>query len=258
MRYGVCASIDRLEAVRGAGFDYLELPIARTLGPAVTSAQFAELHSLVEREGFPVEAGNGFFPAEVKVLDAEAPSAAIRDYVETVLERAARLGMSVAVFGSGPSRAIPEGVSRPSAEERMLALLRMMGELAAARGMAIAVEPLNASECNWLNTVSEVHRLVAVADHPAVRVLADLYHIEAAAEGFHGVLDAGMDIAHVHVSSRDRAAPSAEGAEWTGLFRALRALGYDARMSMECRWSRFEVEAPAGLEFLKRAWEETF
>ena len=137
-------------------------------------------------------------------------------------------------------------------------LLRMMGNRAQSKGITIVIEPLNPKECNWINSVEEAGEIVGRLDHPNVKVLADLYHISVQKEGFHGVLGVGYDIMHVHVSSADRSPPRADGADWVSMFRALKALGYDVRLSMECRWTDFENEAPDALEFLKSAWEESF
>jgi sugar phosphate isomerase/epimerase len=134
----------------------------------------------------------------------------------------------------------------------------MMGDRAQAREITIVIEPLNTQACNWINSVEDAGAIVRRIDHPNVKVLADLYHISVEKEGFHGVLAVGYDIVHVHVSSADRSPPKEDGADWTSMFRALKALGYDARLSMECRWTDFEKEAPGALEFLKRAWRESF
>ena len=258
MKYGVVTASDGMPAAQEIGFDYVEIPLAREVSPRLSEVERNASAKSLAGAQIPIEAGCVFFPAEMKVIGPDIDESSISEYVDAVLDRSAELGIEVAVFGSGKSRNIPDGFPRAEAEEQVGALLRMMGDRAQARGITIVVEPLNTQECNWINSVEEAGAIVRRIDHPNVKVLADLHHISVEKEGFHGVLAVGYDIEHVHVSSADRSPPKEDGADWTSLFRALKALGYDYRLSMECRWTDFEKEAPAALDFLKKAWDESF
>ena len=258
MKFGVVTGSETLAAAREVGFDFVEIPLAREVSPLLSASERAARRKLLADAPLPVEAGCVFFPAEMKVIGPDADDSAISEYVNAVLDRSAELGIEVVVFGSGNSRNIPDGFPMEQAEEQVDALMQMMGDQAQARGITVVIEPLNTGECNWINSVEEAGAIVARVDHPNVKVLADLYHISVEKEGFHGLLGAGYDVVHVHVSSADRSPPMEDGADWTSMFRALKALGYDARLSMECRWTDFDNEAPAALAFLKRAWDEAF
>ena len=258
MRFGVVTGSDTLAAAHAVGFDFVEIPLTREVGPLLSERERAARRKLLADSPLPVEAGCVFFPAEMKVIGPHANDSAVSEYVTAVLDACSELGMEIVVFGSGNSRNIPDGFPIEQAEDQVDALLQMMGDKAQTHGITVVIEPLNTGECNWINSVEEAADIVARIDHPNVKVLADLYHISVEKEGFHGVLGAGYDIEHVHVSSADRGPPREDGADWTSMFRALKALGYDARLSMECRWTDFEREAPGALAFLKRAWDEAF
>lgn len=258
MKYGAVVGVDRLKAARLSGFDFVEIPISRVLSPSSPDGDYEVTRRALVGAAIRVEAGNSFFPADLKVIGPDVDFDAVSSYTQTALARAGGLAIEVAVFGSGASRAIPSEFPREQAVRQLDELLRMMGDAAQPRGIAIAIEPLNTRECNWINSVAEARAIVTRLGHPAVKILADIYHISAEKEGFHGVLDAGSDVAHIHVSSADRGPPRPDGADWVGLFRALKALGYDSRLSMECRWDDFAAQAPAALDFLKTAWEEAF
>jgi sugar phosphate isomerase/epimerase len=258
MKYGVVTGAEGLLTAQAVGFDFVELPLARVVSPLLGDGDRETSAKLLADAQIPVEAGCVFFPAEMKVIGPDTDDRAISDYVDAVLDRSADLGIEIAVFGSGKSRNIPDGFPVKEAQNQVDALLRMMGDRAQARGITIVIEPLNTKECNWINSVEDAGAIVRRIDHPNVKALADLYHISVEKEGFHGVLAVGYDIEHVHVSSADRSPPKEDGADWTSMFRALKALGYDSRLSMECRWTDFENEAPGALDFLKRAWDESF
>ena len=258
MKFGVVTGSETLATAREVGFDFVEIPLAREVSPLLSAGERDTKGKLLADAPLPVEAGCVFFPAEMKVIGPDADESAISEYVNAVLDRCAELGMEIVVFGSGNSRNIPDGFPMEQAEEQVDALLQMMGDKAQARGITVVIEPLNTGECNWINSVEEAGEIVARVDHPNVKALADLYHISVEKEGFHGLLGAGYDVVHVHVSSADRSPPREDGADWTSMFRALKALGYDARLSMECRWNDFGKEAPDALAFLKRAWDEAF
>ncbi len=258
MKFGAVVGSDGAVAAAEAGFDYVEIPLAREVNPLFPSGARSESKRLLTDAGIPVEAGCVFYPMELKVVGPDVDRGAVSEYIEGTLENSAELGIQIAVFGSGGSRNIPEGFPQDEAEAQIDEVLTIMGDQAQSRGITVVIEPLNSDECNFINSVEDAHRIAAQLDHPGVQVLADMYHISVENEGFHGVLAAGSDVAHIHVSNADRSPPTEDGADWIGLFRALTALGYDSRMSLECRWSDFAAEAPPALKFLKKAWGESF
>ena len=61
--------------------------------------------------------------------------------------------------------------------EQYVDLLRQFAPLAEEQGVMIVVEPLNRGECNLINTVREGAEAVRRANHPAVKLLVDLFHM---------------------------------------------------------------------------------
>jgi sugar phosphate isomerase/epimerase len=87
-----------------------------------------------------------------------------------------------------------------------------------------------------------------------VKVLADLYHIVVESEPISNVVAAEAMLAHVHVADTGRRYPGSGSYPYPELFAALRAIGYDQRVSVECRWEDLAAESKAALAFLRRAW----
>jgi len=256
MRFGCCAGPEMGEVLAQAGYDYIELSVSRHLQPEMDSQEWDALHRDIEGQPLPVEVFNTFLPADLKVTGPSVDAERIGRYLKVALERAAGLGGEVIVFGSGGARGIPEGFPRKRAWQQLLDFVRRAGEEAARVGMLIAIEPLNRAECNVLTDLEEAVQLAREADHPQMRVLADLYHMVREAEPMARLLTAGEWIAHVHVADTDRRAPGSGSYPYPAFFAALRQIGYDGRCSIECRWEDLAAECAAALQFLRQGWDE--
>lgn len=255
-KIGCCASADRAEAVQKAGFDFIELPAAGTLQPDQDGDDFAAALPALEHLPLPVEAFNVFLPGDLKLVGPEVDTERRRRYVRHAMDRASALGGKVVVFGSAGSRRVPEGYDPLEALAQISEFLGEAGPVAERYGVTIAIEPLNRGESNILNSVPEAQELAAMVDHPSVQVLADLYHMEVESESLDHVLNTPGRLAHVHVADTGRFSPGTGQYDTPGLFRRLKQIGYNGRISIECTWRDFEAEAPASVAFLKRTWAE--
>jgi sugar phosphate isomerase/epimerase len=236
-----------------AGFDYVEWPLREIA--ALDEGAYGRLREHARTLPLTPEAYNVMLPGAIKVTGPDADLVALERYLQAAYARAAELGGRVAVFGSGGSRNVPEGWGREDAALQLEEACRVAGDVAARHGLIIAVEPLSARESNLVNTVEEGAALVRRVDHPAVRVLSDLYHVAAGGESFEGTVSAGPLLAHVHVATpKDRAMPlpGCGGDVLARYFRALKAAGYDGRVSVEGGWS--PEEAAAGAAYLRETW----
>ena len=110
MKLGCCVSgFDQVAAVEAAGADYYELPVATAVmadGEAGRSAFLAA----IPRYGLRPIAYNILFPRTILLVGPAVDRAAVGRYVVEALDRVAAAGGRVVVFGSGRSRAVPDGV----------------------------------------------------------------------------------------------------------------------------------------------------
>ncbi|MBW3623704.1 MAG: sugar phosphate isomerase/epimerase [Armatimonadetes bacterium] len=247
--------MDRVEAVQKAGYDFIELPAAPTLRPDEDGDEFAPMLNRLEHLTLPCEAFNIFLPGGIKIVGTEVDHERIDRYVKHLMDRASAVGGKVIVFGSGGARRVPEELDPVEALAQVAQFLRDAGTEAERFGVTIAIEPLNRGETNLINSVPEALDLANQVDHPNVQVLADLYHIEKEGESQDHLLAAQGRLAHVHVADTGRFAPGTGEYDTVGLFRRLKQIGYDGRISIECTWKDFEAEAPAALQFLRNTWE---
>jgi sugar phosphate isomerase/epimerase len=144
-----------------------------------------------------------------------------------------------------------------SARKQIMDFLAVAGEAAADNRIMIAIEPLNRKECNILNSVPEALSYADALGAPNVRVLADFYHIDEDGQPFSDVVDAGDGLAHVHVADTGRKHPGSGEYDYDAFLGALKQIGYDARISVECIFDDLARDGESAQKFLRAKWRET-
>lgn len=257
MRFGVCTSFENLSLIAGSGYDYIEPSVAGALKPEQPEEDvMPALRHDVAGAAIRPETYNVFLPGDLKVVGETVDDTRQARYLEAAFARARALGGKVIVFGSGAARGIPAGFPAGTANPQIVQFVRLCGETAARHGLTLAIEPLNRGECNVINSVGEALALAREVAHPSVGVLSDLYHITVEGQTYDETRDAGPLLKHVHVAGQvDRRAPNREDVGFlTGYFRALKATGYDARISVEGSWNDLAAQAAETLDVLHQAW----
>src|SRR5260370_389961 len=170
-----------------------------------------------------------------------------------MFERACRLRISVLVFGSGASRAVPAGYSRERALKQFEDAVRIVSEQASARGLTLAVEPLSSRETNLLNSVGEAAEFLRHRSLDGVRLVADLWHMECEGEQLGVLDDVGDVIAHAHVAAAERRAAGQAEDRIEEFLTRLRHAGFAGACSIECRWLDLPAELPAAVARVRHA-----
>jgi sugar phosphate isomerase/epimerase len=253
MRFGVCAGSDRAAAMAAVGYDYIELGAGGELVPDQDETVWSEKRRVLESLPLPCETFN-LFVRGFKVTGPEADPAVQEQYVHTALARAAQVGGKIIVFGSGGARRVPDGYPREQAEAEILRFLGFCADAYEKTGVVVVVEPLNHNECNIINSVAEGSAYVRRINRPGVRNLADSYHMEVDGEPLEAIVRDADVLAHAHTADTGRVAPGQAGYDHVALFRAFHAAGYDARLSLECKWNDFDAEIGQALAHLKQAY----
>jgi len=256
MRFGCCTGLKNLALLERLGYDYIEPPVTDTLVPLKPVQEFSAAHRAIAKSSIKAEAFNVFLPRELRVTGPKVDMAALSHYVDNAVKRAHALGGKVIVFGSGGSRNVPDGFPRDRAMHQLAEFLKMAGDHAARAGLQIAIEPLSRPD-NIILSVAEATALAKTVGKPSVKVLADLYHIGKEGESFESITAAGKDLIHPHVGHPvTRVCPREGEYDYAQWFRALKSAGYDARMSLECKWGDLEKDMAAALAFLRRTWAD--
>jgi sugar phosphate isomerase/epimerase len=249
---GVCTSVSNADMLAAHGYTFVEESVGRFLMPAKSEEEFNEMLQQAQNAAIPVKACNSFIPGSLKSVGPETVHTEILEYMEIAFQRAQKAGVEYIVFGSGGSRAVPEGFSKDEALRQFTDLCSKMAPIAAKYDVVVVLEPLNKKECNLINSVLEGGVIVEEVNHPNFRLLADIYHMMMDDEGPESIEKYGHLIHHTHIAEKEgRAAPGTHNEDFTAYFKALKEVGYDGKMSVECRWEDLETQAPTAITVMK-------
>ncbi|MBA3276249.1 MAG: sugar phosphate isomerase/epimerase [Chloroflexia bacterium] len=129
---------------------------------------------------------------------------------------------------------------------------------------AVFLEPLNRFEATFLRTVGHAATIARRVDHPRVRALADLFHMNIEeADLAQPILDAGSWLGHVHTADNNRLEPGAGCLDPRPTFAALQEIGYDGYVSVECfspggpvLSGPYEIALPKSAAWMRERWAE--
>jgi sugar phosphate isomerase/epimerase len=185
----------------------------------------------------------------------------MRSQLSVIAELAGLAAMTPASYGMFSRRLPPFEPPRSPEQDRAVLVdgLGELGEHAAAEGVLILLEPLNRYEDHMVNRLSDAVELIRAVGSDAVRVAADTYHMNIEEDDpAAALLEVAPYVAHVQVSDSNRFQPGAGHLDWAGVLGALRSMGYDGYLGLECRLrgdpARAVAQVPA---FLRRMAGDT-
>ncbi|UFH57162.1 sugar phosphate isomerase/epimerase [Spirosoma sp. KNUC1025] len=254
---GICASYDKAGMLKQLGYSFVEESVGRFLIPDAGDEQYAKNRQAIETENIPVRSYIYFFPGSLKSVGPDTHHEAILKRADLALRRAKECGSKNIVFGSGGSRAIPDGFDRAKAKMQHIDLCQKMAPLAEKYGVTLAVEPLNRSETNFINSLAEGVEIIQAVNNPWFKLQCDIYHMLKDNESPDEIVKYGQYITHCHIAEKQsRTAPGVMGDDFKPYFRALKKIAYKGGLSLECVWKDFDSEAAQGLAVVKKQWAD--
>lgn len=253
VRVGYCASLSDIDAVKSAGFDYIELRTSEVA--ALSDADYEKLAARLKQMQLPVPVTYLFIPADVKITGPQANKEQQMDYVRKALDRVSKLGAKTVVFGSGPARSYPEGFSREEAYGQLVEFCKRLGPEARKRGITIAIEPLRKQESNIINNLAEGLTLVKAVNDRNIQLNVDYYHLAMEKEDPAIILRAKDYVRHVHTANPQGRVFPLQWDEYNygPFYDALRKIGFDKEISIEASTNDFQHEAPQSIAFIRQA-----
>lgn len=253
MKLGVCCSPEQSAHAIEAGFDYIE----------VAASPLSDLDHerlLALRAAARVEATNVFFGGGVRLYGPEETD--WRPIARRTIEAAALLGVDTMVLGSGGARRTPAGWTVGDAERALVDVAAELQAMADPHGVKIAPEPLNADECDVWNDQGALARALR---EKGLGYCLDSYHLlhfarrvepdaEVPSQRF---LEDQIPWAPIHVHWSNfpcRSWPKRGDAAIAAVARRLREVGYEGRVSLECRLEWPEDLAPS-LDAMREAFQ---
>ena len=169
---GIAGPLDRAAVFKLAGAEFLTAGTGEFLMPDQPDEQFAKQLSptLPPRRCRCWRAMASSGPAHLRCVGPEANHDQVLQWADTAFRRLKLAGGRLIVFGSSRSRELRDGWTKEKADAQFIALLKRMGPLAEKQGVTVAVEQLQASECNYINHIGEAAKLIRAAGHPNIRI----------------------------------------------------------------------------------------
>lgn len=247
---GMVTDLQNDSLLHASGYRYLVESTSKVLSPRnVSEQQFEKYLQSIKKLQVPLFACNLFIPGDLKVVGPNVDEQAVLEYVNVVLQRAQKANLKMIIWGSGRSREIPDGFDRAKAKEQFIAIAKKIGALAATYNITLALESLNRTECNFINTVKEALEIVKAIDHKNIRLCVDLYHMAKEGETAEIITSAKGYVVYCEVAEKEgRTPPGVQGDDFSEYFKALREINYRGNIVIECRWSDVTTQAfPAKL-----------
>jgi D-psicose/D-tagatose/L-ribulose 3-epimerase len=158
-------------------------------------------------------------------------------YIESCLEFCAEL--ETGFFGGPMYSAVGKArMVQPEQRKREWELavknLRKVCDMAAARGLKIALEPLNRFESDLVNTADDAVRLINDINHPAAQLMLDGFHMNIEEKDIeNAIITCGDKLIHVQVSENYRGTPGTGQTNWSAWRTGLEAINYEGIVTIE-------------------------
>jgi sugar phosphate isomerase/epimerase len=138
----------------------------------------------------------------------------------------------------------------------LLAQLRELAPDANAAGVSLFLEPLNRYEAYIVNRL-EQGAAIAAEVGPAVGVMADFFHMNIEEADIPASIRANAPhVVYVHVADSNRLQPGRGHLDFRPGFRALKEIGYDGPLAIECRIDgAYDEAVREAVAFIRREWE---
>jgi D-psicose/D-tagatose/L-ribulose 3-epimerase len=254
VKVGYCGALKDIDAVKAAGFDYLEVRTSEVA--ALSDADFDQAAAKLRQVGLPALSANLFIPATIKVTGPAIDKQKQMEYVRHALDRVSKLGVTLVVFGSGGARQVPDGFSHDEAFAQLVDFGKRIAPEARAHHITIAIEPLRHQETNIVNNSLEGLAWVKAVNDPNIQLMIDFYHFAVEKEDPSDILKVKDHLRHLHMANPNGRVIPADWNEYdyAPFFAELRKIHYDRLISVEASTKDLVAQGPPAITLLRRAF----
>lgn len=165
---------------------------------------------------------------------------ACRDLYREAVDVSAELGTVTEIeFEYGPQDPLPlfdpyQQLTADQEDRFVEFYLELLGRVAGSAA-SVLLEPINRYESRYLNSVADNLRVLARVAHPNAGLLPDTFHMSIEESSVPDALRlAEGHVRHVDLGDSNRLLPGRGALDWGAIFRALRDIGYDGVLNLEC------------------------
>ncbi len=218
------------EHARDLGLDYVEIPLMEP-----DAIDTAAIRTAADRAGVGIV-------TSIALPDEADPSSEdddVRAAAAGLLSRCIELTteMGSTLFSGVIYSAIGRRLERSPNEDdyaRSAEILKEVARTAQARGITLAVEPVNRYETFLVNTAAQALELMRLIDEPNVCVNLDTFHMNIEEDNFHdAVASVAGRLAHFHLVESHMGMLGQGTVDWDGVFAALAEASYQGIVGFE-------------------------
>ena len=167
--------------------------------------------------------------------DGEAAERAIK-YIRDSVDFAVRVGAAHMIVVPSPvgRTELPAGHTYEEMWGNAIRNIRRAADYAQQKGVRLCIEAINRYETYFVNTLTKAYALVREIDHPAVGIMADMFHMSIEENNIGRSLRMIADrLIHVHIADNTREAAGLGSTDFKDMLYVLRDIGYDGPLTME-------------------------
>jgi sugar phosphate isomerase/epimerase len=253
-QFGVMTKFENIDLVKAASGDFIGISVGDWLDPNMSEEAFTALQEKAKSSLLPITLANGFIrPKHLKATGPDINHDELLTYIEVVFQRAQKSGIKMINFGSSGARNIPDGFDKELAFTQFTDLLKRIGPLAAKYNLTVGVEQLRKQECNFINTLAEVARVVRGANHPNIKAVADFYHMVVEGDTPKDLAKVTDILMHVEIAEeKDRRIPGTTDQDFRPFFKVLKKAKYKGAIGIEAKFEMSELAK--GFATLRSQW----
>jgi D-psicose/D-tagatose/L-ribulose 3-epimerase len=214
------------------GFDVVEIAVED-----VSVIDIKQVKTALKQYNLKANICGAFGPTRDLTHEDEAVHRNCFSYVETCIDYCVEVGSA---FFGGPMYSSVGKARMLSADKRKIEWelavnnLRTVCDMAASRGVLIALEPLNRFESDLVNTAEDVLRLIKDINHPAAAIMLDGFHMNIEEKNIEqAIMACGDKLIHVQVSENYRGTPGTGQTSWNAYKRGLENINYTGAVTIE-------------------------
>ena len=167
--------------------------------------------------------------------DGDAGEKAVQ-YLRDSVDLAVKTGAGVIIVVPSPVGRTkkPEGKTMEELNRNAVENIRRAADYAQEKGVRFAIEAINRYETYFVNTLSKALKLVEEINHPAVGIMADLFHMSieegSSVDSLYMIRN---HLLHVHIADNTREPAGMGHTDFKEILRALKRIGYEGSLTME-------------------------
>ncbi len=128
----------------------------------------------------------------------------------------------------------PQGKTYVECWNNAVKNIYVAAEYAKRKNVMLAVEAVNRYETYLVNTIEKANRFVQEIDHPNVKIMADIFHMNLEENNIGTSLKMISDkLIHVHVADNTREAAGLGTIDFKNILYVLQEIGYNGPLTME-------------------------